>query len=392
MKRLLFLAPSLPSPTYGGGASRMYQLVRFLGQRFDLDLIAPETPGTEESEAQLRSWCREVEIVPPTQQPAWRRGSRLGPYEKDPALAETILHRLRDRRYGALQIEKPAMIPYLPADLHIPLVLDIWAYGLAGPIRAMRQEKGTLVRARNAIRVMRFGLFDAFCWPHTACVLVVSKEDRRRCLRTRPERQVLVVPNGVDSSNVMPPLSNEFPHGVILFTGDLTFGPNIDAAELLALHLLPRVLASHPEAELRLVGRNPDPRVQRLAGPRVRIIANVPDMRPYLHDATVFAAPHFTGAGTRTKILEAMAAGLPVVTTSIGTQGIEAEAGRDLIVADDLPALGEALCGLLADPWMRADLGRAARRLIEDRYDWDRCLAPLEGLYHTWLKDRAIAC
>jgi glycosyltransferase involved in cell wall biosynthesis len=179
---------------------------------------------------------------------------------------------------------------------------------------------------------------------------------------------------------------------VILFTGDLSFGPNIEAAELLALRLLPMVLTSHPDVELRLVGRNPHPRVQRLAGPHMRIIADVTDMKPYLHDATVFAAPHFTGAGTRTKILEAMAAGLPVVTTSIGLQGIEAEAGRDVIVADDPPALGEALCGLLADPWMRADLGRAARRLIEARYDWDRCLAPLEGLYRTWLKERAVAC
>ncbi|CAI4032258.1 Glycosyltransferase [Nitrospira tepida] len=392
MRRLLFIAPSLPSPTFGGGAIRMYHLVRFLAQRFDLDLIAPQTPGAEGSEAQLRAWCREVEIVPQTVRPAWRKRSHLGPYEKDPALAEAILHRLRDRKYGAMQIEKPAMVPYLPTDLSIPLVLDVWAYGLSGAIRALTQERGPLVRARNAFRLARFGLFDAFCWPSTACVLVVSEQDRLRCLRTRPGRQVLVVPNGVDSSAVTPPPSGEAPQGVILFTGDLGFAPNIEAAELLALHLLPMVLASHPDAELRLVGRHPHPRVQRLAGPRVRVIANVPDMRPYLREATVFAAPHFTGAGTRTKILEAMAAGLPVVTTSIGLQGIEAEAGREVILADDLPALGEALCGLLTDPWMRADLGRSARNLIEARYDWDRCLAPLEGLYRTWLKEQAIAC
>jgi glycosyltransferase involved in cell wall biosynthesis len=341
---------------------------------------------------QWRAWCREVEIVPQTVRPAWRKYSHLGPYDKDPALAEAILHRIRDRRYGAVQIEKPAMIPYLPADLHIPLVLDVWAYGLSGAIRALKQERGTLVRARNAFRLARFGLFDAFCWPSTACVLVVSEQDRLRCLRTRPRRQVLVVPNGVDSSAVTPPPASEVPHGVILFTGDLNFGPNIEAAELLALRLLPIVLASHPDAELRLVGRNPHPRVQRLAGPHVRVIANVPDMRPYLHDATVFAAPHFTGAGTRTKILEAMAAGLPVVTTSIGLQGIDAEAGREVVVADELSSLGEALSGLLTDPWMRADLGRAARHLIEARYDWDRCLAPLEGLYHSWLREREIAC
>jgi glycosyltransferase involved in cell wall biosynthesis len=73
-------------------------------------------------------------------------------------------------------------------------------------------------------------------------------------------------------------------------------------------------------------------------------------------------------------------------------QGIDAEAGREVVVADELSSLGEALSGLLTDPWMRADLGRAARHLIEARYDWDRCLAPLEGLYHSWLREREIAC
>lgn len=390
--RLLFIAPSLPSPTFGGGAIRMYHLVRFLAQRFDLDLVAPETPGAEGSEAQLQAWCREVEIVPQLERSVWRRHSHLGPYEKDPALAEAILHRLQTRRYGAVQIEKPAMIPYLPADLNIPLVLDVWAYGLSGALRAMKQEKGPLIRARNAFRVVRFGLFDAFCWPSTACVLVVSEEDRLRCLRTRPGRRVLVIPNGVDSFAVTPSPSVETPHAVILFTGDLSFDPNIEAAELLVLRLLPMVLACHPDVELRVVGRNPHPRVQRLAGPHVRVIQHVPDMRPHLRESTVFAAPHFTGAGTRTKILEAMAAGLPVVTTSIGLQGIEAEASREVIVADDLSSLSEALCGLLADPWMRADLGRAARRLIETRYDWDHCLAPLDGLYRTLFSQQAMVC
>lgn len=392
MRRLLFLAPSLPSPTFGGGAIRMYHLVQFLGQRFDLDLIAPETPGAEGSEAQLRVWCREVEIVPQTARPSWLKRCHLGPYEKDPALAEAILHRLQDQRYGAVQIEKPAMIPYLPADLSIPLVLDVWAYGLSGAMRALKQETGPVVQARNAFRLARFGLFDAFCWPNTACVLVVSEQDRLHCLHARPGRRVLVVPNGVDSSSVAPRRSSETPHNVILFTGDLSFGPNIEAAELLARRLLPMVLTSHPDVELRLVGRHPHPRVQRLAGQHVRVIANVPDMNPHLHDATLFAAPHFSGAGTRTKILEAMAAGLPVVTTTIGSQGIEAEAGRDMIVADDLPALSEALCGLLADPWMRTDLGLAGRRLVEAHYNWDHCLAPLEGLYSTWLKEPALAC
>ena len=118
----------------------------------------------------------------------------------------------------------------------------------------------------------------------------------------------------------------------------------------------------------------------------------VPDMVPHLHAATVYVAPHFTGAGTRTKILEAMAAGLPIVTTSVGIEGIDAKRGEDVLLADDPSSLVDAVLRLLGDPAERSRLGIAARRLVEDRYDWSRCLVPLETLYDGLLPRKAASC
>jgi glycosyltransferase involved in cell wall biosynthesis len=112
-------------------------------------------------------------------------------------------------------------------------------------------------------------------------------------------------------------------------------------------------------------------------------------MLPHLHAATVYVAPIATGAGTRTKLLEAMAAGLAIVTTRVGIEGIDAIDGQQVLLADPPGAFTTAVLRLLADPAERRRLGAAARRLMEERYDWARCLAPLEVLYAELLPPKA---
>lgn len=389
---LLFLAPAPPSPTTGGGSLRMYHMVRFLGNRFELDLVAPALPGAEEADRLLRDSCRSLEFVPPAPGGARRRVLRLGPYEKDPALADAIRRRLATDTYRAVQVEKPAMLPYVPRDSRIPLILDTWAFGLAGAVRAFREESGVMTRARNLLRLLRFSAFDAFGWPATRCILVVSEVDRQRCLRARPSANVLVVPNGVDCAAVRPGPFRDGGPPVLLFTGDMSFDPNVDAALLLASRIFPEVRRRFPDAELRLAGRNPDSRIVALRGPGITVTGEVADMLPHLHAATVFVAPHTTGAGTRTKLLEAMAAGLPIVTTRIGIEGTEAIHDREVLIADEPAATVAAVVRLLADPAERRRLAAAARRLAEERYDWPRCLAPLEHLFAGLLPVRARRC
>ena len=392
--RILFLAPNPPSPRTGGGSLRMYHLVRFLAERFDLDLVAPAGDGRSEAEAHLQEVCSSIEFVPHDPGGTLRRILRVGPYEENPALARVIRRRMETRTYAAVQVEKPAMLPYLPKGLQVPIILDTWAYGLAGPLRALRHEAGFLTRARNLLQLIRYSIFDAFCWPDTSCILVVSEEDRIRCQQERPGRKVLVIPNGFDCAAIKPKTSGRESPPVVLFTGDMGFAPNVDAALFLACRIFPEIRRVHPDVKLCLVGRNPDPRLQRLTGScsGITVTGAVEDMAPYLHAATVYVAPHFTGAGTRTKLLEAMAAGLSIVTTTIGIEGIDASHDHEVVIANDLPSLVAAVLGLLGNPQARIRLGTAARRLMEERYDWRRCLAPLETLYWGLLSKKAVSC
>ena len=116
------------------------------------------------------------------------------------------------------------------------------------------------------MRLMRYGFFDRYCWPEIHCLLVVSEQDRARCERARPTQRVLVVPNGVDCAVVLPKHDYQTSRPVILFSGDMSFEPNIEAALFLATEVFPIVRREVPEAELRLVGRKPDPRITALAG------------------------------------------------------------------------------------------------------------------------------
>lgn len=390
--RLLVLAPSPPSPVTGGGSLRMFHILRFLGERFDVDLIAPALGGVEETRRLLRACCRDMEFVPPAAGRLRRRLLRLGPYERDPALAQAVRGRLATGAYAAVHVEKPAMLPHLPPGPRVPIVLDTFAYGLSGALRALRHEPGPMARARNLLRLLRFAAFDAFRWPATHCILVVSEPDRQRCLRDRPGRNVLLIPNGVDCAAIRPGPAREGGPPVLLFTGDMGFDPNVQAARVLATQIFPRVRQAHPDAELHLVGRNPDRRVVAVRAPGVIVTGEVPDMAPHLQAATVYVAPLATGAGTRTKLLEALAAGLPIVTTRTGIEGIEATHGRDVVIADDPRAAAAAVLRLLADPVERGRLAGTARRLAQERYDWPRCLAPLEGLYAGLLPARAARC
>jgi glycosyltransferase involved in cell wall biosynthesis len=370
----------------------MFHILRFLAERFAVDLVAPALDGTDDAVRLLRCHCADVELVPPSPGGWRRRLLRLGPYEKDPMLAEAVHRRLASGRYAAVQAEKPAMLPYVPKDLRIPLILDTFAYGLTGGVRALRNEPGLIVRARNLLRLIRSAAFDAFCWPATHCILVVSEPDRQRCLRDHPGRNVLLIPNGVDCAAIRPGAFRDKGPLLLLFTGDMGFEPNVQAGLCLATLIFPNVRQMYPDAELHLVGRHPDPRIRALEGTSIKVTGEVPAMIPYLHAATVFVAPLATGAGTRTKLLEAMAAGLPIVTTRVGIEGIDASDGHQVLLADPPGAFTAAVLRLLADPAERRRLGAAARRLMEERYDWARCLAPLEALYAELLPPKASRC
>ncbi|MCC7214820.1 MAG: glycosyltransferase, partial [Nitrospira sp.] len=218
-KRLLFLAPAPPSDRQGGGALRMLHLLRFLGSRFQVDLIAPALDGAEDAQRLLKDVCAETMFVPQQGPGFLDRIGQVSPYVKDRALAAVVRERLASGQYGAVHLEKPAMIPYLPPHVSVPVVLDVWSYSSTSPLRILRGVGGATGRSRQLVRLIKVGIFDRFRWPMTHCVTVVSDEDRIRCERAHPGQRVLVVPNGVDCRTILPKPDHAATSPLLLFTG-----------------------------------------------------------------------------------------------------------------------------------------------------------------------------
>ena len=192
-----------------------------------------------------------------------------------------------------------------------------------------------------------------------------------------PGADIRSLHNGVDLDFYRPGQPPaEAPHPLIVFTGQMDYAPNADAVCWFAAEVLPRLAAAH----FAIVGRNPTAKVQRLAGPRVTVTGAVPDVRAWIAAADVVAAPLRIARGVQNKVLEAMAMAKAVIASPAAFEGIEAEPGRDLIVADGAEAQAEAISALLADRVRASSLGAAARARMEAAYSWEARLAPLASI------------
>jgi sugar transferase (PEP-CTERM/EpsH1 system associated) len=198
--------------------------------------------------------------------------------------------------------------------------------------------------------------------------------------REIPGAASCVIRNGVDLAHFRP-VSGQAEPAHLVFVGVMDYYPNVDGCVWFAKEVFPKVRERFPGARFTIVGSHPTSEILGLAS-RAGIQATgfVEDTRTWLARAAVSVAPLRIARGIQNKVLEAMAMGLPVVGTTSATQGVEGESGRDFLLADGVEAQVEAVCALLSDPTRALELGARARRFVEERYDWEVALAPLDQL------------
>jgi glycosyltransferase involved in cell wall biosynthesis len=216
-------------------------------------------------------------------------------------------------------------------------------------------------------------------------VVVLAASDQRTLNALDPSLPVAVIPLGVNLVDAprRPVGSHE-----IVFVGNFAYAPNVMAALSLANDVLPRVLASIPDARLALVGADPPSEVAALASNCVEVTGLVPDVQPYLGRAQAFVAPIGAGAGAKNKILEALAAGLPVVTTPLGCEGFAVNAGEHLLIGTTAAEIADATVRILRDSSLADRLGAAGRQLVRARYTWPDIVARYEMLYEDVIAGR----
>ncbi|MGE0813594.1 MAG: glycosyltransferase [Vicinamibacterales bacterium] len=392
--RILLISPWFPSPPFGGALIRVSETLRHLSGRHAVTLVAPAAhPVARRDLEPLAAWCEAVEIVPISERPAAVLGRMaaglvrgmplIQGLHRHPAMRRAVARLTAAHDYDVVHVEHSFMAPYLSAiarGRHPRTVLSMHN------IESLRFRR-ELATARGGRRLALFIDSVVFrSWEPAAVrrfdgVMAVSGAERDWARAQAPDTPLATVPNGVDTAHFVPaPAVRTRP--TLLFPGLMNYPPNIDAAAWLCDDILPRVATRHAGARVRIVGDKPTPEVLALAGrPGVEVTGRVPDVRPHFAECAAVVVPLRSGAGTRLKILEAMAMQRPVVSTTQGAEGLDVTPETDILLADTAAGLAAHVCRLLDDAALADRLARAGRELVERLYDWTRCFDALDVLY-----------
>lgn len=383
----LFLAPETPYPMAGGGALRSASLLEYLARRYNLDVLVFREPGAPDPRLHFPSHlARRIGVLdlPPNRRHALARACRntgrllrgVTPLvDRFSGFHAQIAAFLAGRRYELAVIEHSWCAPYQEqaAAVAARTVLDL--HNIESLLHARCARAGGFPALAHRFFAPAALAFERRWLPRFDVLLTASEQEARQVRRMAPSSTVLVYPNALPP---MPPPPRAEQH-VVAFSGNLEYHPNHSAVRFFAREIWPRLRARHPGLTWRLIGKN-EHAVRRFLSARAGIECTgpVPDAVAELARAKVAVVPLLAGSGTRLKILEAWAAATPVVSTSIGAEGLGAADGEHILLADNPPAFARAVDTLLADPSLRRRIGCAGRALYESRYTWPAAWAGLD--------------
>ena len=304
-------------------------------------------------------------------------------------MQRAITEALTTDSFDVVQIESTELWAFdvrAPGSSHV-VVLDTHNVFAELLTRLTKSQRRWIDRLYWQIETAKFVREERRIWASVdGCVLTSERE--AVVVRASPgARAAAVVPNAVDLDYLQPSADPVDPWEIV-FVGLMSYRPNQDAVQWFTREILPLIVQDRPEVMFTVVGKEPPASLLELAGPHVRFTGMVPDTRPYLSRAAVVVAPLRTGSGTRLKILEALAMGKGVVSTSIGCEGLEVTDGRELLVADDAAVFAEAVGRLVDHPHEASELGRRGRTLVERSYGWPAATLLLEEFYARLLAER----
>ena len=402
---ILVVTPQLPYPPRQGTTIRNYNLMRGLAQRHTVDLLTFLAPGEALApDNPLLTHCRRVACVMQPERTLQARARTtfstltpdMGLRLESPAMHALIASWTQQQRYDAVQIEGIELAQYglaVAGKRHgrqcPALIFDDhnceYLLQQRNAFTDLRRPRRWPAAAYSLIQWQKLRRYEAAVIQGADAAVAVSAADRMALQRLGVETPITVVSNGIDLAYYQPRVLASPPTPTIVFTGKMDYRPNIDAVLWFAHQVLPRILAQAPAARFQIVGMNPHARLDVLRGnPAIEITGGVADTRPYLQQAAVYVIPMRVGGGTRFKALEAMACAAPIVSTTLGVEGIDIRNGQEMLLADTPEEFAIAVLRVLADSAgsgvLRRQLGAQGRRFVETHYAWETIIPQLENV------------
>jgi polysaccharide biosynthesis protein PslH len=386
--RILFLSSYPASPATYGGQRRLEGLMSSLARDHEVSAVALVASSFDPAacEQAMRRYCRDVVLVPEGRGTAEKRllqaralvsrRSFETRYFALPALQRALDRVLTTVRYDLVVVSAAVFMSVRlrqAPDGEAPPRTVLDEHNIEFDLQRQLSRAGGIARRLHyVVNWRKVRREEVGHWRAYDGVTFTSGPDQARALALVPSVRSAVVPNAVDVTAFQPVDGDPPPDGVtVMFFGINDYYPNTDGILFFIRSIWPAVAASHPRARLKIVGPNPTAEILALRSDRVEIAGKVDDLRLHLASASVMVVPLRLGGGTRFKVLEAMAMGKAVVSTSIGAEGIDVVDGKHLLIAEEPSAFAAAVGRVLDDPDLAARLGREARALACARYSWD---------------------
>ncbi len=399
--RVLFLSPRQSLPARSGAKLREYHFLRALGRAAEVHYLYFVDPGATPIAKTDLSFCREVRGIPkpPAYGPLNTAKGIFGRWPL-PVLNYTSAEMYQATKeaveandFDIIHLDSIHMIRYAQAAAaHKPRIKAIynWHNIESEAMRRYSQTSASAARRWYAAHTAgRMETLEADTLHKAFGHIVCSEREREQLLRIAPDARIAVVENGVDTAYFRGAGGkDETKTRTIVFVGAMDYFPNSDAAVHFARQIWPQVRERLGDVRLIIAGANPGPGVTALRElPGIEVTGTVPDLRPYYHNALAAVVPLRTGGGTRLKILEAMAAGVPVISTPLGAEGLQVTDGANVLLVkpENTQAWCDRIATLAESPVLRGRMIASGRQLVETRYDWEILGSRLEETYSAWL-------
>jgi sugar transferase (PEP-CTERM/EpsH1 system associated) len=385
--RILWLKSELLHPVDKGGKIRTYQMLKHIKRAHDVTYLTfVSREDSPESLEQSAEYCHRLALTPRSETRkngiqfygdlALNLGSKL-PYAiqkyRSAEMRQAVDRELSGRNHDVVVCDFLVPSINLSRDRRCPAVL--FQHNVESMIWRRHYEVQTN-RIKKAF--FRSQWQKMYWYEREACrsfdaVVAVSQNDREQMREEFELAQVYDVPTGVDTEFFRPMGAAREPFELV-FTGSMDWMPNEDAILYFIEKMMPRIARWNPQVTLTIVGRNPGERLKALAesNAQIKITGRVDDVRPYVDKASAYIVPMRVGGGTRLKIYEAMAMGKPVISTTVGAEGLPVRDGKELLIADQPEDFAQAVIRTLGDSHSAAKMGERARALVCERFGWER--------------------
>lgn len=393
--KILMLTPYLPYPLLSGGQIRTYNLLKKLAEKYEVTLFALIK---EESERQyipeLEKYCAKVRVFKRSQKPFTLRNIFHTAFSSFPFLVirnhvpETITaveKELQAEQYDIIHAETFYMMPNIPKT-KVPIILVEQTIEYLGYESYADKVKFWPLRQILKVDISKIRRWEEHYWRSCTKLITMSQEDKDFINDTiQSPNKIEVVSNGVDVK-WFAQKERQLPKDLtILSVGTFNWLPNVEAVKFLVEKIWPIVKSKLPKSKLWIVGNAPTPEIfeYQKKDTSITITGGIPDIRDAFTGAHVLVAPVFSGKGTRYKILEAMAAGTPIVASQIAVEGLGVEHGVQVLIGNTAKELAELTVKLLEQPELQKKLAKNGKEFVQTQYDWQYIAQKLDRIYLT---------